>query len=399
MNIRRRCFRGIIIILGFIGCNIKVTAQTPRKLLYNDTVLYPLFEQLQQTDSQVVSILHLGDSHVQAGFLPEATGNRLKERFGDAGAGWVFPYNLGGTNGPDGYRWSSPIRWSADRVADRNQAYWPGPGGLVITTSQSRPALSFAAKQGSFDHIKIFYDAGTGKTPVQMAHAAIVQEDTDFPENGQQAIIRPYSGISAFQLQWPEHTAGTFRFYGAILQNGGHGVLYHAIGINGAQFMHYNQHAATLPAQLSILQPQLLILSLGTNEAFGGITAAQLRQEMDKTMKVVQECAPEAKVLFTTPPYGMMKKRRVPYKKNKRTYYRTAYLKNPQVAVLSAAILQYCKDNGYACWDFYAAMRTDKRFARAWSSDRVHFNAYGYTLQGTLLYEAITAAYDEWMKK
>lgn len=398
---------------------MKASAQTPRRFLYNDTTLYPLFEQLQQADSQVVSILHLGDSHVQAGFLPEATGSRLKEKFGDAGPGWVFPYNLGGTNGPDGYRWSSHHRWSADRIVDKGQSHWPGPGGIMIYTTQSSPSLSFVAKHGSVDRIKVFYDAGAGKPPVWMNGAAIVQhevmlpgEETHLviakehrmqpgalPENGQQAIITPDSSVSTFRLNWPQHTGGLFRFYGAVLQNGQHGVLYHAIGINGAQFMHYNQHEATLPVQLGMLRPQLVILSLGTNEAFGGITPAQLRQEMDRTMKAVKQYAPEAKVLFTTPPYGMKKKRQVPYRKNKRTYYRVTYLANPQVAVLRAEILQYCRDNGYACWDFYEAMRTDKRFLRAWSHDKVHFNAYGYTLQGTLLFEAIDAAYDEWIKK
>lgn len=398
---------------------MKASAQTPRRFLYNDTTLYPLFEQLKQADSQVVSILHLGDSHVQAGFLPEATGSRLKEKFGDAGPGWVFPYNLGGTNGPDSYRWSSHHRWSADRIVDKGQSHWPGPGGIMISTTQSSPSLSFVVKQGSVDRIEVFYDAGAGKAPVRMNGAAIVQHEamlpgeemhsvtaqehsmqaSALPENGQQAIITPDSSVSTFRLSWPQHTGGLFRFYGAVLQNGQHGVLYHAIGINGAQFMHYNQHEATLPVQLGMLRPQLVILSLGTNEAFGGITAAQLRQEMDRTMKAVKQYAPGAKVLFTTPPYGMKKKRQVPYRKNKRTYYRVTYLANPQVAVLRAEIQQYCRDNGYACWDFYEAMRADKRFLRAWSHDKVHFNAYGYTLQGTLLFEAINAAYDEWIKK
>lgn len=398
MNIRRRHFsRGIIILVFTVYSNVAAQAQ-----LYNDSTLYPFFEQLRQADSQVVSILHLGDSHVQAGFLPEAAAKGFREKFGDAGAGWVFPYNLGGTNGPDSYRWSSPIRWSADRVVDRNQAYWPGPGGIVISTMQPRPALSFSAKQGSASRIKVFYDAGPGKAQLFMSDASITQEDAVFPENGQQATIVPDSSVSAFQLRWPEHTGGAFRFYGALLQHGGCGVLYHAIGINGAQWMHYNQQAATLPAQLQVTQPQLLIFSLGTNEAFGGVTAAQLRQEMEKTMQAVREYAPEAAVLFTTPPYGMMKKRQIPYRKKvgtkTRTYYRVSYAANPQVAVLRTEILAYCRNNGYACWDFYEAMRNDKRFTRAWSNDRVHFNAYGYTLQGKLLYDAVAAAYDEWIK-
>lgn len=374
-----------------------------RKQLYNDTALYPVFEQLKAADSKT-GILQLGDSHVQAGFLPNAVAKKLKERFGDAGAGWVFPYNLAGTNGPDGYRWSSSIRWSADRVVDRGQTYWPGPGGIVLFTSQARPALSFSSKQGdNISRIKIFYDAGAAKAPVQMTNAAIAQEDTDFPENAQLGIITPDSSVSAFQLRWPDHTGGVFRFYGALLENDENGILYSAIGINGAQLMHYNQHEATLPAQLSAVRPQLVIISLGTNEAFGGVSASDFKKELNTAVKAVQTYAPGARLLFTTPPYGMKKKRSVPYKrkvgKKIRTAYRVSFVTNTQVAVLKEVLVDYCRENGHACWDFYEVMKTDTRFARGWSNDRIHFNAYGYTLQGTLLSEAILSAYDAWMKK
>lgn len=384
MNFSRRGFRSVIIILVFTGSYSSVLAQ--RKFLYNDSALHRFYALLRGADSQVVSILHLGDSHVQAGFLPGAVAKPLKAKFGDAGMGWVFPYNLAGTNGPDGYRWSSNMRWEAERVVERGNTFMESPAGMFIRTDQKFPVLSFnPGPAANIATIACFYDGPT----VEADYATVAVEE-------KKAVITMDSAVSAFRLRWPAGRALTF--YGAVLKNGRPGILYHGIGVNGAQFAHYNKAGEPVAAQMKALAPQLVILSLGTNEAFGGVSAVQLTQEMTATVAAIRQYAPEACILFTMPPSGMMKKRQVPYRKkgSRRVYYRVTYARNPQVAVIRNAMIQYCRENGWAYWDLYQAMQADKRFARAWSHDRVHFNAYGYTLQGTLLYEALEAGYSNY---
>lgn len=378
MNINRSSCKLLLSIIIIITSS----AKAQQKFLYNDTCLYPFFEHLKSNEA--AKILHLGDSHVQAGFLPNAVANKLKQKFGDAGTGWVFPYNLAGTNGPDGYKWSSNTRWSADRIVDRNISNWPGPGGIVITGSGT---LTYTGKDIS--EAEVFFSEGTA----EVSDGEFTQEVTDF---GQQATIRFHNPQPTFSIKLP---APSVQFYGAIIYSSNPGILYSSIGINGAQFMHYNQDAQTIPTQMEILKPQLVIISLGTNEAFGGITASQLRQEMNKTVWAIKEAAPEATILFTTPPSGMMKKRQVPYKKKGKTRYRISYARNPQVAVIRAEMIQFCKDNGIAYWDFHEVMKADKNFVRGWSQDHVHFNAFGYTRQGNLLYDAIIASWEKWQQK
>ncbi|WP_343701016.1 GDSL-type esterase/lipase family protein [Chitinophaga sp.] len=420
-----RCKAAVLILL-LVALQGNASAQ--RKFLYNDTALYRFYALLQQADSQVVRILHLGDSHVQAGFLPAAVAAPLKAKFGDAGPGWVFPYNLAGTNGPNGYRWSSNVRWEAERAVEKGNSVMESPSGMFIRSSHSAPVLTFSSNPAMpLRSAACFYKgpemvvtgehaaaggkageagAGESKRPYVRGEQASGESTRPSTENGEDAgessapsmpeninrtLIEWDTAVSAFSLRWP----GAVTFYGAVLANGEPGVLYHGIGVNGAQFAHYNKPGEAVAAQMKALAPQLVILSLGTNEAFGGVSAAQLRQEMGTTVAAIRRHAPEACILFTTPPSGMMKKRQVPYRKkgSRRVYYRTTYARNPQVAVIREAMVQYCKEKGFAWWDLYQAMPQDKRFARAWSGDRVHFNAYGYTLQGTLLYEALEAGY------
>ncbi len=383
------------------GC---AAAFAQRHHLYNDSSLHRVFVLWRQTrDSLTTSLLHIGDSHVQAGFFPDAVKSRLQEKFGDAGQGWVFPYNLAGTNGPDGYRWSSNVRWSGERMVERHPDHWPGPGGITISRKEGPAQLTFTGQP--VKKMTYWYE-GVEMEP-ERKDSGIAGADHDslpgsmgaqsFGERFYKTVVVEDSAGTMIKQQFP----AVSRVYGAVAENGQPGILYHAIGINGAQCSHYNQFDGRITiAQMRILKPELVIVSLGTNEAFGGVSAMQLRQEIEKMTGEMLKLNPDVRFLFTTPPSGMLKKRYVPYKKkgSKRTYYRVRYVKVPQATTLRDAMITLCDEHGWAYWDLFGAMKADKRFARAWSRDHVHFNAYGYRLQGQLLAEAILAAYEQWNK-
>lgn len=385
MSISRRTCKRLILVWFFIGGCAAAFAQ--RKHLYNDTSLYPVYALLQQSGDTAIPVLHLGDSHVQAGFFPDAVKNRLREKFGDAGPGWVFPYNLAGTNGPNGYRWSSNVRWNDERMVQRNISQWPGPGGITISRPEGPAQLTFTGPPVT--KMRYFFEGKPAGDNQGFVWEEQLEEDLRMAElqnDSAQNMVK--AGFVSIR-----------RFYGAVAENGEPGILYHAIGINGAQFSHYNQFGGRITvSQMELLKPALVIISLGTNEAFGGVSAAQLRLEIGKMTAEMKKISPEVRFLFTTPPSGMMKKRQVPYKKKgkKRTYYRVSYAKVPQATTLRDAMITMCNENGWAYWDLFGAMKADARFTRAWSGDRVHFNAYGYQLQGQLLAEALLASYEQW---
>jgi lysophospholipase L1-like esterase len=391
-----------------------ITAQSAKPAVHNtisqDTALNRFFEALQQADSNVVSILHLGDSHIQAGTLPVTTGAALQKEFGNAGRGWVFPYNLAGTNGPDDYRWNSNVRWQADKIIDRYKKEEPGPGAIVITTNSSSPALNFNGRSGNgpddeVSKAELFYNAGSPDSSV-LAPGAQVRV-TRMPFGGASVLSRATlefpAAVQTFQCRWENSVAAPFRFYGAILQNGNNGVLYHAIGINGAQYQHYTENPSTLTAQMQTLHPQLVIISLGTNEAYSGLNAAAVTAQIDSTVRLLRQQQPDVTILLTTPPESMRTVRKAYRKKSGkkyRTYYRVSLYPNPAIGMVTQQIVSYCRDNGLACWNFNALNKAMKSsFAGGWAPDHIHFNARGYQLQGRLLYEALHLAYKAYLEK
>ena len=102
--------------------------------IQNDTYLGGFFNKLkhlEETDSTSLNILHIGDSHIQAGFITEVLRTNFQEAFGNAGRGFVFPYKMAKTNGPFDVKFSSPFEFTSIRnVKNKNNVARVGLSGI-----------------------------------------------------------------------------------------------------------------------------------------------------------------------------------------------------------------------------------------------------------------------------
>lgn len=81
----------------------------------------------------VLTIVHLGDSHIQAGYYSGKVMRLLQAQFGNAGRGWIAPFKLSKTNEPDDYFISSSVReWVTGRCIQANKKCPVGIGGIGI---------------------------------------------------------------------------------------------------------------------------------------------------------------------------------------------------------------------------------------------------------------------------
>jgi lysophospholipase L1-like esterase len=175
--------------------------------------------------------------------------------------------------------------------------------------------------------------------------------------------------------------------YGLLLENEQPGILYNATGVNGAECRHCSASKYFFD-QLSLLSPDLVIISLGTNEAYPrGFDADHFQVQLDSLAKQVKRANPEAALLFTTPADS----------------YRKKY-KNPDMKSARNTIIQYCETNHFAYWDLYAIMGGYGSMAK-WKAknlgapDKVHFSRGGYELQGKLMYSALKNGYNNFKKR
>jgi len=364
--------------------------------LLNAGVLMPFFKKLRNLengDSSQVSILHIGDSHIQADFITREVRKNLQLRFGNAGRGLVFPLRVAGTNEPSDYKSTTNTSWTIAKVNSQAQSPEPGISGISMSSGQSGVFFDIT----TLNHDELDY----AFTTVTLIHAKdSLQFDcrfTDSPprygylmsalpmEPGECTTVVPFSHHTNYvRLQAEQTEAGqkSMTVNGVILQNNKPGILYHSVGINGAKYEDY-LNSPLFFTQLKVLKPDLVIVSLGTNEGANvKVKEDEMITSVTSMLQRIRSANPETCILITTPTDN---------------YYKKKY-KNPYLQVVHSALVKSAELEHVACWDLYTitggyGSNIKWRKALMLQRDGVHFNKQGYTLQGALLYKALTESY------
>lgn len=368
--------------------------------------LEPFYKKLQAVKSgadsvrKIVNVLHLGDSHIQAGFLSGQVMNRFQSDFGNAGRGLIVPLKLIKSNEPRDYAIRSSTSWTGNRCIDRKNYPCPGIGGMAVATRDTSFSFNVAtlSKTDScnrFRSVTVFHHPGTSPLSVVPSGIGASCHFTQWPFASR---IELDTLVCDVLLQGRSALGDTSIYYAMSLENGNSGILYHSSGINGSCYSHYAASDQVLN-QTAALTPDLIILSLGTNEAFGKCEENDMYSQIDRVLNTLRVVHPGVAFLLTTPPECHRRIRR----KGKKNYYYT-YVPNTKVGKIAGIIRKYAIDKGIAYWDLFS-ISGGAGSAKSWmkyqlsARDKVHFNIEGYKLQGNLLYDAIIKGYDGYVGK
>jgi lysophospholipase L1-like esterase len=153
---------------------------------------------------------------------------------------------------------------------------------------------------------------------------------------------------------------------------------------------------------IAAFRPDLVIISFGTNEAHGHFDSEQHIATLKQLTESIARRCPGVHFLLTTPPgsyittYGHRWRDR-----RGRWHYNTSHGVNPRTEIVARAIDTFAKQNNCALWNIFdiaggpTHATTNWRNAGLMQNDCIHYTAEAYTLQGTLLGEAIVQAYEQ----
>lgn len=385
--------------------------------------LAPFFERLAELSSPpapsappaapVVRVLHWGDSHVAADFWTGELRRLLQERFGDGGAGLLMPgrpwrfyrhtlskgsagesgvpfETLGlGHDAPDGYYGLSGV------------ALAPAPGG------------GSAALEADFDRFEVQLAAASpgACAAVSVDGATLFAAPLDEPEapegdGARCAVLEHVSpegsvfGLTYLRnavpltpgrhrLEVDASCGGAVRVLGADLSSGRGGVVWDALGLNGAEVTALGKwNDGFRAALLARVSPALVVVSYGTNEmGRGDLTYSEYEAECERLLADVKRHAPGAALLLTGP-----------IDRRGRTKRQRALLAPNQRLVISA-LRAAAERSGAAFWDARAAMGGDGSIPK-WAAaglaqrDQVHLTKPGYEHLARLLAASLLEAYN-----
>jgi lysophospholipase L1-like esterase len=165
-------------------------------------------------------------------------------------------------------------------------------------------------------------------------------------------------------------------------QNGSGSLQYQFMAVNGGSYQNLLANEAIFK-RCEELNPDLIIVSLGTNDAQGTYNADRFRRELTSYMEKLKQHQGNAAILFTLPPDT-----------NKRGKH------NGDVERVSDEIVEYAIEHGHSWWDL-AVVMGGKNSIQKWraedfaSKDLIHFSPKGYMLQGNLFYNALMKGYKD----
>ncbi|WP_294818924.1 LysM peptidoglycan-binding domain-containing protein [uncultured Flavobacterium sp.] len=181
----------------------------------------------------------------------------------------------------------------------------------------------------------------------------------------------------------PNNNRKEYALSGLVFEKDEPGLIYHSIGVNGAKASDYNKYPLFFE-QLPALKPDLVVISLGTNESFDKMAAGDYMVQLNRLIDNVRQKSPEACVLVMTPPPSQFK-RKYP---------------NTFVGSYAREILMQETAKNHASWDLFTEMGglfgVNRNAAQGMmAGDKVHYSKPGYEKQGTMFTEALLNAYDK----
>lgn len=350
--------------------------------IVNLKALQSFFEALKSLETQktkTVSIVHFGDSHIQADFMTGVVRKKMQDCFGNAGRGFVFPYKIAQTNGALDIGFSYEGVWRHSDLLHSSNCDVGMSGYTLYASSNAKFTIDAAKKEGNyaaFTKMTFLTNQGSFSPTSSLCNFNFKTEKT-------RNVI--YFDVRQDSLEFaPVLENGDLPdLQGIILENDNPGVLYHAIGVNGSTLAQY-VNCQNFENQAAVLNPNLVIVSFGTNDGYrpsAGFCVSCIKENYEVIIAKIRSQNPNTAILLTAPSDHFYQKR-----------------DNPNAKKIADVLLELAKEKNVAVWNWYDIMGGSNSILE-WKNeglarrDLIHFTREGYALQGELLYEALIHQY------
>ncbi len=359
---------------------------------YNKTAFQNYKDALNQVKTNKVTILHLGDSHIQSEIPTGQTRQLLQKKYGAGGRGLIFPYSTAKTYSSVHYSSKHSGNWTYAKTLKLPAQQAIGIIGMSARTEDSTASFTITLNSklpSDFTEIRIFCDIDSlsydmvfetdGKlTPIE------VFSPNNSDKQGYIKFTVPYvSNTITIKCSKTNKNQKFFQFYGLDINSSDEkGIIYHSAGVGGAKFKgvlgidHLNKH-------LTSIKPDLVILDFGTNDyLYDDSIKPSLQKEIKEIITKVRIASPLSSIILCS---------------TQDLYYHQKNIKSGEK--YSYILQSIAKELDCAFWDWLwisggpGSLKTwlNQGLAR---TDLIHLTNAGYKIKGKLLYDALENTVD-----
>ncbi len=357
--------------------------------------LFSKMEQIAFSGTGKVSIVHIGGSHVQGGFLSDRLRSNFQNMvYGAVGErGFIFPYEMAKTNSPKSIKAKWTGKWQGCRNAlSTDNCEW-GMSGINATTTDQNASVSIKALNSDstfckFNSAKIYYSKSENVVLNIDSSMQVLATNENVSAGYCEYVFSSEYNELKFNIQSIDSLPSSFSLQGVYMGNGSNGITYNAIGVNGASTKSYLR-CAQFDEQMKTLNPDLVIFGIGVNDANVPETdfdAEAYEARYDSLCKVFLAVNPNACFLFVT---------------NNDTYYRQSY-PNKNALKVRDTMQNLAKKYDGAVYDLFEIMgglgSIDQwQNASLAAKDKIHLSKKGYELQADMMTSAFREAFGNYL--
>jgi lysophospholipase L1-like esterase len=359
--------------------------------------LAPFFEALgrvrRKEPGARVRVAHYGDSLVTSDYVSGTVRRGLQARYGDAGHGFVLIANPWSWYFHNDVKHSASDGWRASRVVgpfapDHRYGY----GAVSFLGGEGASATFGTTEKGPVGHAVSRFVVHYATTPkggevlVKVDGRTSPSFTTRGPEGEPRVhVVEVEDGAHELELRVAK--GGQPRLFGVSLERAAIGVVYDALGINGARAKLLSKiDDEHWKAVFALQRPNLVVLQYGTNESDDRLSEEHYGNQVRALVQKVKIAAPGVPVLVMAP------------LDRADACGGKAPKSHPNIPRIVGVQERVAAEEGVAFWNTFLAMGGEGSFAR-WqrlrpalgSIDRVHPTPNGAEKIGRWLTSALVS--------
>jgi lysophospholipase L1-like esterase len=353
-----------------------------------------------EVEGKQTRICHYGDSPITNDGITSTVRKKFQQQFGDAGHGFVLTAKPWGWYEHKGVAMEASGAWRSDPMFISRGDHLFGLGGASFTTSAANATATFnTIAEGDIKHSVTAFDIyyltqpNGGEFDVEIDGAKQARISTANHEM-KSAFYRVETDEGAHTLTIRTIGNSEVRMFGVALENRSQGVTYDSLGVNGAfiGLLANDLDEQHWTEQLRHRKPDLVIIGYGANESqFESLDMNQYERDTREVVRRLRQALPEASIMLVGPMDRGLRGAG------------GQIVTRPMIKKLVAYQRRLAAELDCAFFDTFTAMGGEgtvaKWFAarpRLMGGDFTHPTAQGSEIVGSLIYEAMVNAYEEY---
>jgi len=295
--------RYVFVLFWFLSTPIKAEVDSlqvclPCNEIQQDSSLALLATKWKSGD---LKVLHLGDSHVQIGHFS----GEIKRLLQAKNSGIQFPYPLAKSVDGRLFKTKAFGNWTGTSVLKPTSGVNMGLTGYAVSTRDTSAKIQWIAKDSllSFRRVRIWTESDSCALQPDLGSGFILVNQQ---QKGRMSFFDFESISPVHQFTVSLRNGGLrdqFTLHGIELPVEEKGIEYIDLGVAGAQFTHLKSRANLVVDQIKILQPDLIICSFGTNEAYNANWDSQsYKKAFQEFIQEIKLVSPKTVFLLSSPP-------------------------------------------------------------------------------------------------